>query len=256
MSSHVLLPQLDDVPATFSARILQEVLRREIGFDGVIVSDALDMAGASGELGIAGAAVRAIAGGCDLLCIGTRNTDAQLGELQAALEAAAADGTLAADRLADAAARNRALASGLAAPAAVDSAAEPEFDLDRAIAAFDVRDGVNPAPGAPILALETTANIAIGSAPWGPVAAGAEAVTVREGETLPALTAAPVLVGKDNHRRGWTRDLIDAARAQHPGAVVVDMGWPSPDRAYADVATFGASRFAGRALLRWLEGAS
>jgi beta-N-acetylhexosaminidase len=36
--------------------------------------------------------------------------------------------------------------------------------------------------------------------------------------------------------------------------VVVDMGWPSEDRAYADVATFGASRYAGAALLRLLGG--
>ena len=46
------------------------------------------MAGASGEIGIPDAAVRALAAGCDLLCIGTENTDAQLGEIEAALAAA------------------------------------------------------------------------------------------------------------------------------------------------------------------------
>jgi beta-N-acetylhexosaminidase len=30
------------------------------------------------------------------------------------------------------------------------------------------------------------------------------------------------------------------------------MGWPSDDRRYADVATFGASRLMGHALLKWL----
>ena len=34
--------------------------------------------------------------------------------------------------------------------------------------------------------------------------------------------------------------------------LVVDMGWPSDDRAYADIATFGASRLVGRALLELL----
>ena len=58
MSSHVLLPQLDpDRPATFSRAILDGVLRGELGFEGVIVSDALDMVGASGEIGIPAAAV-------------------------------------------------------------------------------------------------------------------------------------------------------------------------------------------------------
>jgi beta-N-acetylhexosaminidase len=38
--------------------------------------------------------------------------------------------------------------------------------------------------------------------------------------------------------------------------LVVDMGWPSDDRAYADIATFGASRLVGRALLELLRPAS
>ena len=47
MTSHILLPQLDpDQPATMSRAILGDLLRTELGFSGVIVSDALDMAGA------------------------------------------------------------------------------------------------------------------------------------------------------------------------------------------------------------------
>ncbi|HEU4807586.1 MAG TPA: glycoside hydrolase family 3 N-terminal domain-containing protein, partial [Homoserinimonas sp.] len=72
MTSHILLPQIDpDAPATLSSRILQGLLRGELGYEGVIVSDALDMAGASAVTGIPEAAVRAIGAGCDLLCIGT-----------------------------------------------------------------------------------------------------------------------------------------------------------------------------------------
>jgi beta-N-acetylhexosaminidase len=60
-----------------------------------------------------------------------------------------------------------------------------------------------------------------------------------------------VIVGKDNHRRDWTRHLIDSARERHPSTLIIDMGWPSEDRRYADVATFGASRYVGRALAAW-----
>jgi beta-N-acetylhexosaminidase len=35
--------------------------------------------------------------------------------------------------------------------------------------------------------------------------------------------------------------------------LVVDMGWPSDDRRYADLATFGASLLLGHALLNWLD---
>lgn len=259
MTSHVLLPQLDPArPATHSTAILQGVLRGELGYDGVIVSDALDMAGASGELGIPAAAVRAIAAGCDLLCIGTENTDEQLAGIEGALEAAVADGTLPQERLEDAAARVAALAAAVAPPSdpAELSAPEPSFDLARGIAGFDLADGLVLEPGAAILTLETVANIAIGHAPWGPAAAGAETTPVFEGDDIDVAGRAVVLVGKDNHRRSWTRAAIDRARTQNPSVVVVDMGWPSPDRAYADIATFGASRYAGEALLTLIGGAS
>jgi beta-N-acetylhexosaminidase len=257
MTSHVLLPQLDArQPATFSPAILGDLLRGELGYEGVIVSDALDMVGASGEIGIPAAAVRAIAAGCDLLCIGTRNTDEQLDEIGAALDAAVADGTLPAERLADAVARNAALVAGLAAPLPLASLSDPvpAFDVDRAIAAFDIADGVVLEPGAMILTLETTPNIAVGASPWGLAAAGATTTPVFEGDEVPA--GAVVLVGKDNHQLEWTRAAIDAARAQSSAVVVIDMGWPSPDREYADIATFGASRYVGQALLTLLGGAS
>ena len=254
MTSHILLPALDaDHPATLSSAILRDLLRDELGFDGVIVSDALDMAGASGETGIAVAAVRAVAAGCDFLCIGTGNTDEQLAEIQAAIETAVADGALDGDRLHDAAERVRGLAATAGAPTPLGGTPTPAFDVDRAIAAFDIGREVVPPREGRIVTIETSANMAVGGSPWGPVAAGADTVRVFEGDAAPASERPLILVGKDNHRRQWTRELITAARAANPSTLVVDMGWPSPDRAYADVATFGASRFAGEALLTWLE---
>ena len=74
MTSHILVEALDpDHPATFSSRILQDLLRRDMGFDGVIITDALDMAGASAQTGVPEAAVRALIAGADLLCLGSRN---------------------------------------------------------------------------------------------------------------------------------------------------------------------------------------
>lgn len=53
MTSHIMVPALDaENPATFSSAILGKLLRDELGFTGVIVTDALDMAGASAETGI------------------------------------------------------------------------------------------------------------------------------------------------------------------------------------------------------------
>lgn len=250
MTSHILLPQLDaDNPATFSPRILQQLLREELGFDGVIVSDALDMVGASGEIGIPAAAVRAIAAGCDLLCIGTENTDEQLGQIEQALLDAVASGALPEARLRDAAARTSSLGRALRGTPEVTPVAEPVFDLATTAGAFDVAASTVVLAERTLVAIETTANIAIGTAPWGP----AVDARMTQGDALPAVHGQLVLVGKDNHRREWVRDIIDAARRDHPGTIVVDMGWPSDDRTYADVATFGASRHVGQALGAWLE---
>ncbi len=76
MTSHVVVTAIDpDRPSTFSPTMLGGVLRGRLGFDGVIVSDALDMAGASAETGIPEAAVRALGAGCDLLCTGSETTE-------------------------------------------------------------------------------------------------------------------------------------------------------------------------------------
>ena len=263
MTSHILLPQLDQVPATFSGRVLGDLLRDELGFTGVIVSDALDMRGASGATGIPDAAVRALAAGCDLLCIGTANTDAQLAEIEAAIAAAASDGRLDPARLADALSRVAALGDAGARMLAeahlpgLQPDPEPQFELERTISAFDVAPGT-PAPtrGRVLVQLDTAANIAVGPAPWGPAAAGVAVIVLHEGDRLPDSGAQLVLIGRDNHRRDWTRAAIDAARARDPRTLVVDMGWPSADRRYADVATFGASRHVGQALLQWMQSAS
>jgi beta-N-acetylhexosaminidase len=260
MTSHILLPQIDATnPATFSRPILEGILRDELGFTGVIVTDALDMRGASGEVGIPEAAVRALAAGADLLCIGTENTDEQLGTIAEAIARGVDAGRLGPERVAQAATRIRELARDLAADAAtapipehIETDDEPEFPLERATAAFDVRPGTTVPANPVILSLETTANIAVGTSPWGLAAAGHAVLALREGDTLPDADSL-IIVGKDNHRRPWVREMVDAARERHPSTLVIDMGWPSDDRLYADVATFGSSRYVGRALAAWLE---
>lgn len=66
MSAHVLYPELDqDHPATLSRAILDRLLRRELGFEGVLVSDDLEMRALRGAGSIADCAVRALQAGVD-----------------------------------------------------------------------------------------------------------------------------------------------------------------------------------------------
>ncbi|HYF72309.1 MAG TPA: glycoside hydrolase family 3 protein, partial [Nocardioides sp.] len=70
MTAHVVLPAIDPgVPATMSRRILTGLLRRELGFEGLIVTDALDMSGATATYPPDVAPVRALLAGADQLLI-------------------------------------------------------------------------------------------------------------------------------------------------------------------------------------------
>jgi beta-N-acetylhexosaminidase len=70
MTAHVLYPALDpDLPATLSRRIATELLRGELGFRGVLVSDDLGMKAVADRYGIDDLAVRAIEAGCDHLLV-------------------------------------------------------------------------------------------------------------------------------------------------------------------------------------------
>jgi beta-glucosidase len=110
MTAHVAYPSLDPtgVPATLSGPIMDE-LRGPLGFDGLVVSDALIMDGALAGRRESDAAVEAVRAGVDLLLY---PNDAR--RVRDALEQALASGALSAARLAEALARyDRALATAI-----------------------------------------------------------------------------------------------------------------------------------------------
>lgn len=92
MSAHLVFRRVDEAPATMSKVLLTDVLRGELAFDGILMSDDLEMKAIDGSVGVGPAAVRSIAAGADMLMIIWRRSNKDLA--RDALLAAVKDGSL------------------------------------------------------------------------------------------------------------------------------------------------------------------
>jgi beta-N-acetylhexosaminidase len=223
MTAHVRVPALDDAPATLSAAIVQGLLRDELGYDGVVLADALEMKAVSETVGIEESAVRALLAGVDALCVGHDLGEPAVEQIRAALVERVPEA-----RLREAAGRIDALAAwARPSPGGVDHA----VGRDAARRALQTDGDVGFAVSPVVVELRPRANIAAGEAEH-----SLASVVVREGEPVPA---ADVFVVRDAHRHAWMREAADV-----PGAVVVETGLPAwhPGRSRGYIATNGGSR--------------
>lgn len=278
LPGHLRVPELTgDLPATLSAAAVTGLLRGELGFTGVVISDALEMKAASAAFGIDEAAVLAVAAGVDLLCLGRDIDEATYHAVRDALAEAVTSGRLAGSRLEEAAARVAALRARLAA---ARNAAQRDTghggtghgDAGHGDAGHggDASGGIGlvaakralrrsgPVPRALdnplIIEVEPEENIAAGRFTWGfgewaaarrvEFAAGDGAAA---GAILAAAGGRPLVLAVRDARGALA--LIADLLAARPDTVVVEMGVPvwTPPPGTAYLATYGASRACARA---------
>jgi beta-N-acetylhexosaminidase len=283
MSAHMLVPAYDrERPATLSHTILYDLLRKELGFDGLIVTDGIDMGAVTGPYGIDGATVKAVYAGADAICVGGQHSDeATVDLLAGALCDAVVAGDLTEERLVEAADRVREFADwstrrSRAVPINPISGDIGFVAARRAIRLSGPGQESLPLVSAPhVVELVPTTNLAIGKeTPWG------VAVPLRErmpGTTFvriyrhqvesspavldelalePASGRPLVVVVRDASRHDWMSGaLADVVRAR-PDAIVVEMGVPGTTAPGAvHIITHGATTASGVAAAEALAGA-
>jgi beta-N-acetylhexosaminidase len=260
--------------------VLIALLREELGFTGLIVTDGIEMNAVADRFGLAGASVRAIAAGADAICVGGGHADEATVELlRTALVDAVGSGDLPEQRLADAARRVGALAAWTAAqPTQVALAGEPSgmIAARRAVRVVSRPDSVGLLPlsgPAHVVELATTMHLAIDRhTPWGladPLMALvpgttsarlypddlADRVRLSKASLDPAAGRPLILVVRDAHRHPWMSEILEHVLAARPDTIVVELGVPGPDPIGATyIATHGAARACTQAAAELLTG--
>lgn len=283
MCAHIRVPFLGRSPATINRAALN--LARDMGFDGVMVTDALDMAAIRGTVGSGPGAVAALEAGADLLCTGNPLTNGAAGddpaaderefrEVQKAVYEALRGGDLPVDRVEQAAARVAELAEWTTAHRA-PSPAGPVAPVDGVeLAARGLSITGNVQVREPLLVIDARPNrtIAVGEASDFFTAAlrdtagtsverlglsGLNENAAADAAESAARAAGDVvlLVGSPHTDPMEAAALGSVLRAR-PRAVVVHAGWPSDTHPVGprEVRSYGASRVSAEAVARLLLG--
>lgn len=283
MSGHLLVPAYDpDLPATLSRRILVELLRKELGFDGLIVTDAIEMGAVTNLYGIGGATVKAVLAGADAVCVGGESAEESTTRLLAdALVDAVRSGELPEERLVEAAERVREFADwsvrlGSAVPVDPVSGDIGYVAARRAIRLSGPADDVLPLTAAPhVVELVPSTNLAIAKeTPWGvavplrerlpgttfvrvhPQELAERAALLQEYALAPAAGRPIVVVVRDAARHAWMGRALADLTVARPDAIVVEMGLPGACAPGAlHIFTHGATAASGVAAAEVLAGA-
>ncbi|MEV2275176.1 glycoside hydrolase family 3 N-terminal domain-containing protein [Nocardiopsis sp. NPDC049922] len=256
LTAHIEVPALGGVgPATLTPNVVTRLLREELGFTGTVVSDAMEMRGVSERIGIPEACVRAVAAGCDLLCLGRFVYADEIAAVRAALVAAVREGRLPGERLEEAAEHTLRLRAWIRGSAA-HRAAAPDSDgigLSGARRAVRVDGDLPPLSDPYVVEVDAPAGMAVGEVPWGlsPWFPRTERVSPDPAHAERLLADARgrdlVVVVRDAHRYAQARELVTRLLSARPTAVVVEMGLPvwRPDHG-THVRTYGAAHVNGR----------
>lgn len=262
MTAHVAYPALDAEgrPATLSPPVLVDLLRGEIGFEGLVVTDAIIMEGLTEGGSEATASVQALAAGCDVLLY-PQDPEAVIREVQRAM----GDGRLSRDRVADALRRTAAAAERYASAPEGGYASEDDrrWALEIAVRSLRVCRGQPVLPSR--VRLEEVEDDLGG--PWPPYPRDAFPAALRAAG-IELADDAPPLVAVYSDIRAWkgrpgisaaAQERVRAITGAHPDATVLLFSHPrlahELPTARNLLACWGGEAIMQQAAVAWLTGA-
>jgi beta-N-acetylhexosaminidase len=266
LTAHLVADAVDDVPVSISAS-WTEHLRAVMGFERVIITDALDMdavAEGRGIHGVADAAVHALRAGADFLCLGSNFDDQMTTTVIDRVASELVNEQVKRDSIERSIVRVAALRRPAHAPtssnANVDGAAA-RLVAERAV----VIDGQLPPGPFAVVECRPPGSTACFNVSWGIAGALSErgwpTASIAASDPIgPACAAALQMAGelpivvvvRDQCVHPWQATVIDRLVVARPGSVaVVELGWPSdrPSGSAASVVTHGAARSSAQAVI-------
>lgn len=264
MTAHVCYPALDGDgnPATLSRPILNGVLRGELGFRGLIVTDAIIMEGLTEDVSEAGAAVRAVAAGCDVLLY-PKDVEGVVREVEAAVER----GDLARERVEEALGRIARAAERVSGGGRGECGREEDrrWALETALRTLRVLRGAPELPQGAVRLIEVEDDA---GGPWPPYPRHALPAALRAAGVELSDDGAPLVVLYSDIRAWKGRPGISAAAQErvrevteeHPDVTVVLFSHPRLEHELPTarnlLAAWGGESLMQEAAVAWLTGAT
>ncbi len=249
MTGHIVIPSLDPIdPASCSEKVTRQYLRNELGFSGLVVTDALDMGALGGPKKIHQSALRALKAGADILCFsGLYDQSVFIETSFNTIKDALSTGTLGAEEIL----ANGTRLNSWKRPVSQGSSMPQQIATERFQKGLEIRGDIRLL-GESIQLIELSADptIAAGFVGWGLrrslTHAGIKVKLESSDVSLDGPESGQVIVAfRDAFRDSKILAALERIYRQRPDTIFVDMGWPTRRFTPANIIrTFGSSALA------------
>jgi len=229
MIGHLVAESLDrEFPASLSSKVIRDYLRGVLDFDGLIVTDALDMGAIGGPTKIHESALKALGAGSDLLCFSGMGDQSQFVSSSFDwIKSAVDSGALPTKSLEESEQRIISWRSANKTKGVATAA----VDFKDLIHGFEVSGSVELEPGAiNLVEIGTKPTIAAGDVSWGvhrELRAVGIACDIHASDAETLATKKLVVAFRDAYRDAPLLATLKRLNERFPEAIFIDMGWPS-----------------------------